>query len=494
MHNDILGIASLTCDRVELFSQSLSSISEELYKWGHQKSIIVFDDSVSADIREKKREIIYRDSSSSGQKIKYTGLDEKKQFLENLSSDLPEYFRVSAKYSFFGDSDTSILKGPGGNRNSVLAAFAGSRYISFDDDMILNNLMFPDSSTEIILKEGRPDFKTGLFPDYTSILDSAEPYTKDLFQLYASILGNKLKELNPDFGTGKVRAVMSGFYGGRWSPRPFVYLFRDEFFNSDKYESKDLYKKIKHEALCYLQPMNTLISDAPVLFGAAIGIDSSEIVPPFFPQLRNEDHLWAYVLQACCKDSKIGYLPVALYHDWAEKKPFTDNDFKKAGADLGLQMALIFSFISEKIKNSSNEDRFKTFGESLIELSELPHHKWVDMCRALWHKHVGDTVNALSQLLEKYEREPSFWAKDVDIFIDRLRSTSMDAEAFIPRELHSAGSVEETGRIHRKMLNNYGTLLTHWTQIWDVICRMNEAGEGFLKDEYNRNLRVNENP
>lgn len=488
MINSIPFVASLTCDRNDLFSRSLLSISEELNKWGHQKSIIAFDDSVSADIRDKKRKIISRHSSSSKQIINYTGLEEKKQFIENLLSDSPGYFKTSAEYFFFGDVETSILKGPGGNRNSVLAAFAGNRYISFDDDMILNNLMFPDSSTEIILKEGRPDFKTGLFTDYHDIKNSAKPYTKDLFQLYESLLGKELKDLNSFSVAGKVRAVMSGFYGGRWSTNPYIYLFRDQLFNNDIYESREVFKKIKHEALCYLQPMNTVISDAPLLYGAAIGVDSSEIVPPFYPQLRNEDHLWAYVLQACCKDSKIGYLPVALYHDWEEKKPFTEKDFKSVGADLGLQMALIFSLISEKIKNSISDDRFKTFGESLIELSELSHHKWMELCRVLWHKHVGDTVNSLNQLLEKYEREPSFWAKDVDKFMDRLRSTSVDAEAFIPRELHSAGSVEEAGRIHRKMLNNYGTLLTHWTQIWDVICRMNEAGEGLLKDDYNRSL------
>lgn len=488
MYDDILGIASLTCDRIELFSRSVSSISEELNKWGHQKSIIVFDDSISAAIRDKKKKIISSLSLSSGNNIIFIAMEEKKEYINNLLPTIPSDCKRSVKYLFFGDSDTSILKGPGGNRNSVLAAFSGSRYISFDDDMILNNLMFPDSSPEIIFQEGWPDFKTGLFSDYTSIINSAEPYRQDLFHLYGSILGNELSELNLDSGIGKVRAVMSGFYGGRWSTNPYIYIFRDHLFNSDKYELKDAYKKIKSEALCYLQTKNTVISDAPLLYGAAIGVDSSEIVPPFFPQLRNEDHLWAYVLQACCKDSKIGYLPVALYHDWEEKKPFAEKDFKSVGADLGLQMAQLFYLITEKIKNSISDDRFKAFGESLIELSELPHHKWMELCHALWHKHVGDTVNSLNQLLENYEREPSFWAKDVDKFMDRLRSTSMDAEAFIPRELHSAGSVEEAGRIHRKMLNNYGTLLTHWTQIWDVICRMNEAGEGLLKDEYNRSL------
>jgi len=486
---NIQGIASLTCDRVELFTRSVPSITNELNKWGHNKLLVAFDDSQSANIRDKKRNILSKLSLSSSHKNLYAGLEEKKDFINRLLPGLPANYHKSAKYMFFGDSNIPIFNGPGGNRNSVLAAFAGSRYISFDDDMTLNNLTLPDSSFEIILKEGRPDFKTGLFYDYNEIKDSAEPFTKDLFQLYEAILGKNLKDLDSGFGTGKIRAITAGFYGGRWNSRPHIYLFRDKIFNSEKYASKDVYKKIKHRALCHVQPVNTLIFDAPLLYGAAIGIDSSEIVPPFFPQLRNEDTLWAFVLQACCKDSKIGFLPIALYHDWKEKKPFTKKDFKSVGADLGLQMAIIFSIVSEKIKLNNNENRLKIFGESLIELSEFPHPYWMEFCRTLWHKHVKNTVNSLNLLLEKYEGEPHFWAKDVKKYINRLKSTSMDAEAFIPRELHSAGSVEEAGKIHRKMLNSYGTLLTQWTQIWDVICKMNKAGEGLLKDEYSKSLK-----
>jgi len=489
MSNPIPFIASLTCDRVELFTRSVPSITDELNKWKHNKLFVAFDDSQSADIRDKKRNILSKLSLSSGHKNLYAGLEEKKDFINRLLPGLPADYHKSAEYMFFGDPDSSILKGPGGNRNSVLAAFAGSRYISFDDDIMLNNLTLLDSSTEIILKKGWPDFEIGLFYDYNDIKNSTKPFTKDLFRLYETILGKNLKDLNSDFGIGKVRAITPGLYGGRWSSRPHVYLFKDQIFNSDKYKSKDIYKKIKYEALYHIQPVNTVIFDAPLLYGIAIGIDSSEIVPPFFPQLRNQDHLWAYALQACCRDSKIAFLPVALYHDWEEKKPFTKKDFKSVGADLGLQMAIIFSIVSEKIKLNSNEDRFKIFGESLIELSEFPHPYWMEFCRTLWHKHVGDSVNSLNQLLEKYEGEPHFWAKDVKKYMDRLRSTSMDVEAFIPQELHSAGSVEEAGKIHRKMLNSYGTLLTQWPQIWDVICKMNKAGEGLLKDEYSKSLK-----
>ncbi len=485
----IQGISLITCDRVELFTRSVSSITNELTKQEHNKLFAAFDDSQSADIRDKKRDIISKLNLSSDQKNLYAGLEEKKDFIDRLLTGLPADYHKSAEYMFFGDSDTSILKGPGGNRNSVLAAFAGSRYISFDDDMMLNNLTLPDSSFKITFKEGKPEFKTGLFPDFNSIQNSSVPFTGDIFHLYESILGNEVKDLIPGFDTGKVRAVMAGFYGGRWNSRPHIYLFRDKIFNSDKYESKDVYKKIKHGALCHVQPINTLIFDTPLLYGATSSIDSSEIVPPFFPQLRNEDTLWAFVLQACCKDSKIGFLPAALYHDREEKKPFTKKDFKSVGADLGLQMTLIFSLISEKIKHNNSEDLFTIFGESLIELSEFPQNKWIEFCRAMWHKHVGDTVNSLNLLLETYEEEPHFWAKDVKKYIDRLKSTSMDAEAFIPRELHSAGSIKEAGKIHRKMLNSYGTLLTHWSQIWDVICKMNKAGEGLLKDEYSKSLK-----
>jgi len=262
-------------------------------------------------------------------------------------------------------------------------------------------------------------------------------------------------------------------------------LFSEGRFRDLSLKSPGDYKKTRHNMFGLVQAPNVVLSGYPVYFGGATGIDASSIVPPFEPHIRGEDTLWADLLQFYDKNYMIASFPFAFYHDWTEKQPFSEKDLRMVGADLGLNMRLLFSVVAGRAECPSGRDPLACFGETLVEFSEFSHNRWIDMCRSLWHGYVGHVTDTLKGLLVKYDREPGFWAKDVDTFLDRIRSTSMDIESFIPRELHAAGSPEEAGRAHRKMLYNYGMLLTGWSRIWDEILRINSSGCGLLGECYN---------
>lgn len=465
---------------MDLFSRSVSSITNELKKRDHKKIISVFDDSTSSDTRDTKRKITLQIQESTGQYISYIGYEEKHSFINKLLEALPLDLHSSARFFIFGDKELSYLKGPGGNRNAALSAFAGKSFISIDDDTELKLYQFKDSKKIITIEKEKPNLNIGAYADIESIEEKIELFPDDPFAIIDSILGNETNDLLPGSNNGKVCALMLGIYGGRWFSRPFGILFQEGDSRHPTFSSKTKYKEVKFNPYCYIQSPNILLTDSPFFISTAIGIDATSIVPPFFPHTRNEDNAWTILLKKCYDNSYIAHLPFAIWHEKNSKAPFNKNDFKKSGSDLGLNITYTLFTISEQLLCPKGVNIYELLGKTLIGFSELSQQKWVGMCRAMWHKHVEDTVNSLNLLLEKYENEPYFWAKDVKKYMDRLKSTSMDAEAFIPRELHSAGSVEEAGKIHRRMLNSYGTLLTQWPQIWDVICKMNEAGEGLL--------------
>lgn len=482
------GIASLTCDRVDLFTRSLSSITGHLRKNGYDRLISAFDDSESVSTRNEKRRITGELHDRLGVHSAYIGLDEKNAFLGILKESLPYELHDSAQYLLSGDPGIPFCKGPGANRNAVLSAFAGKRFISIDDDMLFEPRMLPGSSQGITVNHDSLDLEAGFFPDIKSIEKITELFTGDLLKYYDSITGAETGAIAPGSAPGRVMASMSGFYGGRWSPRPFMVFFIDGRMRDSACSSPAVYKKIKYQPFGYLQSPGIVISRSLVFFGGSMGVDASSTVPPFFPQVRGEDSLWAGLLQFYNENYLIASFPFALCHDWSEKKSFTEKEFKNTGADLGLVMLLLFSILSGKTECKSGDDPFACFGKALVELSEMPHNKWLEMCRSIWFSHVGNTVKSLGEMLIKYDHKPEFWAKDVNTFLDRIRSQSMDVESFVPRELHAAGTPEAAGRVHRKMLFDYGMLLVNWSRIWDEILRINAAGKGLLGEYYNKLL------
>lgn len=481
----VSGIASLTCDRVDLFTRSLASIADELIKSNRNILIAVSDDSLQVNTRNEKRRITSEIRDLHDIDTVYMGLEEKTAFLDILRESLPAGFNDSLNFMFSGNRDLTYIKGSGANRNAVLAAFADKRFISIDDDVEIKPRMIPGASADITFVSGDPDPDVFFSHDIKMIESVIEPFPGDPFRFYDSFTGADLPGLVPGAGSGKVAASMAGYYGGRWFQRPYTFFLPDGRLRDITFGSKENYKKTKYRMLGCIQAANVVISGSPLFIGGAIGIDASTIVPPFEPVVRCSDNLWAELLQYYNKEYMIASLPFALYHDWTEKLSFTEKDFKKIGADLGINMTLLFSAVAQKTSCPEGADPFVCFGKALVELSEMPHSKWMDMCRSIWYGYVGSMTETLNGLLVKYDRQPKYWAKDVDKFLDRIRSQSMDVASFVPRELHAAGSPEEAGRVHRKMLYDYGMLLVNWSRIWDEICKLNESGRGLLGDMYN---------
>jgi hypothetical protein len=446
--------------------------------------VAVADDSASPDTRNIKRKITSQIQSKTGLKVRYIGLEEKLSFLKKLQELLPLHLHDTARFFLFGDTELPFLRGAGGNRNALLSAFAGKSFTSFDDDTELKTFKRRDSETGITLERGMPDLKIGSYPDVESLEKTIESFTDDPFAYIDSILGADAGELVPGTDKAKVRAVMLGIYGGRWFSRPFGILFNEGTARDAAYASPEQYRKAKYNPFCYMQSSNIILSDSSFLISTAVGVEAESIVPPFFPNLRNEDNAWAILLGSCSKKSLIAHLPIAVYHEKGDKLPFIDDEFKKTGADMGLNILYILSALSEQLISPEGIDTYEIFGKTLIGLSELPQKKWEDMCRGVWNQHVGNTVGSLRGLLDKYEREPAFWARDVEKYMDILRSRSMEPECFIPVELQGQGSLEEAGRLHRKILYNYGSLLTGWSNIWNEIIGLNISGNGLSGKDY----------
>jgi len=472
-------IASLTCDRVDLFSRSLNSILNEVNKYGHSLNLAVFDDSRSHDIREKKKNVIRECISRFCIDITFIGIHERVNFSQVLIESLPKEVHSGVKFFLFGDQECSFLKGPGCNRNTALSAFAGKAFLSFDDDTELKISRYSGNYNHSTDTCNKNPFIIGNFSDQSCFENIINPCSEDIFNLFDSALQVSDNDTKTD--ERKVFAAMAGLRGGRWYSRPFGIMTQDNELRSISYADDKTYKSLKYNPFCFIQSLEVFYSNLTFFIGAGIGLNATSIVPPFFPQIRNEDHLWAIVNKFCYKDSLIVHLPFAIYHDREEKHLFTEADYKKVGVDMGTNITLLFRMLSDEIKSYDSKLPLELFGKALIDISNLPQGKWQELCAGLWNFHVGATVNSLNELLDKYEREPYYWARDVDKYLDRLRSSSLDPEAYIPHELHIAGSPEKAGILHRKILRNYGTLLINWGGIWKSILDINNSGSGLIK-------------
>ncbi|GAB6088516.1 hypothetical protein [Spirochaeta dissipatitropha] len=440
--------ALITCDREEQFRHSLNGLLH--YLPDSCRQVLVCDDSRDPSVVQRKAAVTQQISSVSGRNICFFGREERRAFSAQLTEKtaVPEDL---AEFMFFGDEQLGV-NSTGASRTALLLKGAGSKLLSFDDDCIFE--------WRELHQYGSGRLLHGAFAERRAYEQISDVYSGDPLIEMSEMLGYQSRQSRQEL-QGTARAVMAGLYGGRWFSRPFAHFYIQGPVRDMCYTDKSAYHAAARYPFAFIQAAEPMTSCEPLFVSSAIGLDARIMLPPFVPNIRSEDTIWAMMLRSSSADSRIGHTAFSIGHEFSGRAAFESGDYRSVLPDVGLNVMLITADLLRKQQFDDPAEGLPEIGGKFRAIAALSDTDFSSYMHSLWRKHVEASIFQLERLLQEYDYEPPFWAKDCRVFIRDLQKSL---------KVHNGHYLEFP---YRRLLKHTGDMLIAWPELWNSAIDLN---------------------
>ena len=327
----ITTLAWTTCNRIESLSRSVTSFLKGASRYGWNLRAAVIDNSLDSRASSDSRSLISNTAAAEGKGILYAGLDDKASFIINMGESLrsedipPEVLRFALQ------GESAIAERYGANRNATLLAFPDELVLCIDDDTICRFFEPPEPAEELEICDGVDPTEVTFFRDRGEL--RGRLILRDVVSAHEALLGKtvqsclahagalRLDRLGPrmvhllEQGRGRVFATVTGIAGDSAAEKSTYVLAlegnsREHLLGDPRgYVQATLGRDIVKIAG---QPT---IARGEFIVSLCLGLDNTQLLPPYFPVGRNEDGLFARALIACQPNAFLGHVPLGIQHE-----------------------------------------------------------------------------------------------------------------------------------------------------------------------------------
>ena len=195
-----------------------------------------------------------------------------------------------------------------------------------------------------------------------------------------------------------------------------------------------------------------------------LGLDNREMLPPFFPVLRNQDGLFGVALRTCVPAGYIGHLPFAVVHAPSERRAAPDRLRRATCVDLwNIVLVCLASF--PQSSRISAVDRMRALGSHLFRIASLSQNEFESFVRLQLSAQHNAVVQWLEQLNAENGGSPEYWSRDIRAYIFRLRTLMRSKDYTLPEDLASIVGAGHARHAVQNAVKLYGRLLRRWPDI-----------------------------
>lgn len=458
-----------TCDRPNALARSLRSVVATVGIETHIETVLVLDDSRSAESAATNRRIADDYAGEVTIPIAYLGRGEKQQLAGELAKDdtvgvPPDVFDFALR----GNAESAVGVGSGGSRNTALLLSAGVPLVSIDDDARFEFLSLngtrrkrDEEVTIVSHREFAEEYVQGPVDSLRRIERLGRPVDLHVLDWIVSTL--TMDHAASGENQRRVHAAMTGIAGNRWYERIEPPVIGRGSVRDTLLKNKRLYRKALSSGYAMMQAKRYVASDSPLFVTCCSGVDARRFLPPFPPDLRPDDTVFMWFLRHGYPRGLIGHLPVMVRHDLGPRRRDGFRDPNADAYNSGDIVAGIVSDIVSQTRLDSAESSVVNIGDRLHERAILSEIDFADYVHTVWTRSIGSTVANLEMFLRRYNEKPTFWADDVHRYIDTLRSHS----PIVPVD-----AKEQLRRLQR-YIGKLGQLLKWWPAIWDAAIERN---------------------
>lgn len=492
----ITTVGWVTRDRRETLRESLQSFVSAMAGCGRAAALKVFDDSAQASQREATRVLLLELGKRLGVEVRYAGEEEKRAFAAKLARELAPEGIAPELIEFALFDPFGLGHSFGANGNAFLLATQGELALKLDDDTFCR-FASPAEPRPGLALSSRPDpTRIRLFPDRAS-LEAAFPLRElDPLGAHEGLLGRSAadclagqegrrihcEEVGPELlqllesYPARVAATMTGICGdsGMGSCRYFLSLTgadREALVGSEeRYRAALASRQLLRAAPC------PTLSSGELFMGMNCGYDNRELLPPFFPVLRNSDGLFAQVLRRCLPGALIGHLPLAGDHRPPQARRFAEGEARSVGVRLMDLLILLVRDYPPVPGAGQSPGALGSLGSYLIEAASLKPKEFEDCLRRLWVRDMARYLEHLERLLDRYRGEPDYWAEDVEAQRESVRWRVEAGPDITPEDVAARKGAEGALPLAQVLVRRYGELLAAWPAIAAGARRLKAAG------------------
>ena len=472
-----------TCNRVESLDRCLTGYIENFQSQSRAIKAVVFDDSETKEMRNAYRELLRTIGTRYHIQVEYAGLEEKTAFKAKLLeySNVPEDVIDFAFISQHQFGLTTI----GANRNAILLHTIGEHILCVDDDTNCRLALAPHAQPGIAFAQQGNPIDASFYPNREVATRAVSFVEQDILKLHETWLGRNPLELtiynqNIELGTldmqflsrltsrpRKVSVTLQGTLGDCSWDNQYFYLFQTGETFARMVSSEKTYKMSRATREVAQAATRTTIADsASPMFAMCMGLDNTELLPPFAPFGRAEEITFASLLSHCFRDSLAVYLPWTVLHLPLENRTFPE--YQPFVINFGGWLASCFDMFDLGYA-SSPPARLKGLGIHLQDFANISPKRFEDFVQIHMWQTMTSLIESLEVHLQTDDSLPDFYIYDVENYIKLLRKS-----ALVP--LNSLYGYKNGISTLQKQVLHFGRLLTYWSDLIDAAKYLKQQG------------------
>ena len=325
-------LAVPTADRASSLNRALGSYLENANKSGLRCGILIADDSRDASHHAASLEMLSTLEADPAPYVWYCGPDDKVAFAKNLAQkgDIPP---EAIHFGLFGSGGSALATGA--NRNAILLQTLGSMLLSVDDDTVCDARLAPGTEGGLAMADHFDPAEVWCFSARPEALSFGASAQFDVVGEHEKYLGRPVREImrresrwgdapmcvhllsSLASGDAQIRVTYNGARGdsglhsdlGQVASRSSATRRRVQDLGDSYRAALDSRQIVRQTACLTLSHV-----DSPAI-GMFMGMDNRAPLPPFMPNCRNEDGIFASVLARMSDHCYSAHLPFTLAHD-----------------------------------------------------------------------------------------------------------------------------------------------------------------------------------
>lgn len=486
-----------TKNRPNHLERALKSYLSNIKSYNHNIKVLIADDSDDDLCISYNKKALESFSNKFNVEIYYSGSSEKRQLVEHFLEKFREY-HAEINFCLYGYPGETLSFGA--NRNLILLQTAGSLVYCADDDTECYPGRIRNFSADAETCFKNDKIQHWFFSTRKMALEAINFENVDLLGAHESIYqrfsGNKCHQdvsnntdsiLANDYQNGPsnsdhILIVNNGIVGDSGYHSSFGLLSLDcEASMQRLLKSESGYRSaLKNRNVVRQSPSLTLSSPSRFM-STSYSFENYGKLPPFFPNGRNEDGVFAFFIKIFSTGNYLADLPLTLIHSPCESRTYSHEILPIRISDVLISFLHQFS-MKELI--TTEKLSLEDIGQYLMDFSSMdfPEQKKV-LHEAISNSLLGKLEKLCGLLIQKTGK-PKYWADDVMrqiVFIER----AITCDKFsLPTDVHTEQDSVETIKKISECFLLFGRLL----KIWPIL--MSETKTLNLKDYSNYKLRI----
>lgn len=457
--------------------RALRSYGENARRWRRGASFVVIDYS-ERPIARQNIDVCQSVKRIAGVPVRYVGLSCAAGFAACLARtcSIPEgVVRFALGFSASAERQLEIkeLTTPGGTRNALMLATAGSKLISVDDD------------TECITAEPEPrDDRLAvralplIFRWSFAQSGALKLRDFDFIGRHAAVLGKSLHELISGWNggiafdtgagnsTGNHRLIVTRSFLGVEGDSGLKSLLNSALFGGANFEDLPEDELAYVEALeahqCRRWVPQVALGRSQFCMGINMGLDNRAVLPPFFPFQRGQDGLFGGLLDAI-EGHACAFLPGTIRHS-----PLGDRRASVDEIRLDLTrwrvaeyLSAIFNYSAVASRSVACPRAIRRIGEELVGIGRLPLVPFRTLLVSLRHSALSLQIQHIDLLLAGGARSNCVRRDLICARTALSEALSVEYPDLVDLELPPDGRVE----LMRELVKSYGLLMLSWPDL-----------------------------